>query len=501
MIRSSLLRSFACLLVLPMLSVGASGEGFGSGSQRHYGEGEHGGRKLSATEILNIVGAGIKLGTSLTQGQRSQVRQRYQWQGNSTQSRTVYRQSTKTVVPKNTLVKPKREKPQKNQNANALLLTKLRQKQAPLSQITDAKQQAILAETGGQLDVAMIERMRAAGVPPAVIQEWLQITAGKSPSSEELRDFLAGRGDKLPAEAKSMLRTRVAITEYQEQLNLGQLTDAGKQQALADLQASVAALPGTSLLETSLQEKVARMQDLNNLGTLANIAVATDDPLGLIITGATNAQLPIALVSEMTTLPLLDDEAVANSSAIQPVYSYLMNPADSPGEVSYLIDNTKYSMPPGFNQRLSRRRTIEFDTGAGIRKRYTLSDNTYEWIHRDSGWDLQRRQIEITIDNTHYDADFHYVVDGKQAVVKAGSTAKHSSKLPIELLFDQGNGDEPVRKLLKGGEFQVGVNAEKRQLDLFPVDVASLNVSAGAGQTSREVNAQIETLLGQLKKD
>ncbi len=71
----------------------------------------------------------------------------------------------------------------------------------------------------------------------------------------------------------------------------------------------------------------------------------------------------------------------------------ITNPADSGGDVNYVLNGNNYSIQPGQTQSLDNDRvwTIEFASGGprgGVR--YSLSPGQFKFVVKESGWELVR---------------------------------------------------------------------------------------------------------------
>jgi hypothetical protein len=150
----------------------------------------------------------------------------------------------------------------------------------------------------------------------------------------------------------------------------------------------------------------------------------------------------------------------------------LISPKRNGSTVKYVLDGQEYTMRPGSSQRLpaNRRWVIEFDRGGREgQSQYTLSKGTYYFEPTDHGWELYRERFDVTIDNSRNPKDFHFMFAGEPQVVKAGRTRDVSSRYPIMIEYDRGNGIEMVRKALNfAGNVEVAINAEDNLWDLFP---------------------------------
>ncbi|WP_161602295.1 hypothetical protein [Tautonia marina] len=178
-------------------------------------------------------------------------------------------------------------------------------------------------------------------------------------------------------------------------------------------------------------------------------------------------------------VPIVDgrpvDEAAPDSSqARRDLTVIVMNPPETGGSTTFLIEGTQYSLQPGESVTKTGRTSwiISFDRGGSFGPaRYKLTPETYAFrVTDDKGWDLRRKTFEITLDNSENSNDFHYVLDNTVGVVRGGAKATLTSKWPILLTFDRGNGDVAIKELTEG-TFSVGVDADEQLLDIFPTDV------------------------------
>ena len=140
------------------------------------------------------------------------------------------------------------------------------------------------------------------------------------------------------------------------------------------------------------------------------------------------------------------------------------------GSVNYTLQGNGYQMGPGQTQNLdgSKTWTIRFDRGGSFGEaEYGLTSGAYEWVVTERGWDLRSKTYVATLDNTRNPNEFNFVVSGRQDVVPAGQSKKVTSKMPVVITFDRGDGREPARKPLGNGTFHVDVNPSTNLVDVL----------------------------------
>jgi len=144
--------------------------------------------------------------------------------------------------------------------------------------------------------------------------------------------------------------------------------------------------------------------------------------------------------------------------------------------IRYLVDGKPYRMPAGYQQKLAQAgRIVEFDRGGSFgRARYRLDEGTYFFAVTKKGWDLFRKTFKVTVDNRANQYAFRYLVDNRPATVAPGQTRTHTGAFAIEIVFDRGNGGQPVRKKLNSGVYEVRLDPAKRLLDLQAATVGNL---------------------------
>ncbi len=215
--------------------------------------------------------------------------------------------------------------------------------------------------------------------------------------------------------------------------------------------------------------------------------------------------------AELLGIPLGVGEPIANTdSDIRKRVKdgvLIMNPKENATSIEYVLANQQYSIAPGYSQPLPSEKSwvIRFDRGQGQGEAsYTLAAGTYTFESTAKGWDLFSRTFEVTIDNSGNDSPFNYVADNTAAEVAGGQRRTHSSKYPILIRFDRGNGGKEVAKkvLDKKSSLQVGVSHGDGLWDLFPGDAANASqladTTSPVSNTARKRAAALLLLQSQL---
>ncbi len=353
---------------------------------------------------------------------------------------------------------------------------------------TDARQAVEAAKAGGNLDEGITRDINsdvlAGKLPQQAEIEWGSIVSNGS-DPEDIAKFLEKWEGRIDEGTVLALETRLEFSKYEQDLLDGTLTSAGKAKRLAELEEQVAALKDSKGLPAlgdasvvTLEEHVDAMHDLNDMGELADLAAEgeVEDPLGTLIIGVQNAGMPVSMVGDMIGMPVMQTQPVLDtSSGGAPTSGVLINPKENGQAISYALAGNTYTMQPGQQQPLSTSYVVAFDPGnGGGTKRYTVGDGTFEFYINNDGWELRRVNVEVTIDNSDYSGEFHCLIDGKKTTIAPGEVAEFTSKTPLEVEFDRGDGGEPARKSLKSGIYQIGLDASQQRLDLFEAEEEEL---------------------------
>jgi hypothetical protein len=151
----------------------------------------------------------------------------------------------------------------------------------------------------------------------------------------------------------------------------------------------------------------------------------------------------------------------------------IINPAENDTEISFVLDNESYSLKPGFSRNFTDEDSweVRFNRGESSKDaRYTIEPGTYVFTPGDSGWDLFRRTINVTIENRG-DQVFNYVAGDEPIELKSGEALEHSSIYPFFIRFDRGDGQDAVKRFVdKKSELSVAVDPKIGVLDLFPAN-------------------------------
>ena len=175
----------------------------------------------------------------------------------------------------------------------------------------------------------------------------------------------------------------------------------------------------------------------------------------------------------------------------------LMNAGGS--TVNYTIDGRRSTMEPEYQQTIPRSRvSIAFDRGGSFgHAKYGIDKGWYKFTATDRGWELFKYSAEITLDNGDNPFVFRYVLNNQQQSLQPGYRQKHSSAYPLELKFDNGQG-QTTRKMLIEGDFKVAVGPSGG-LELFrPEDVTTpapiAEMSKKADESTSNIFAEPEKI-------
>jgi hypothetical protein len=176
--------------------------------------------------------------------------------------------------------------------------------------------------------------------------------------------------------------------------------------------------------------------------------------------------------AEALGLPVIADQPIANAEGPEVTGGVLlMNPKTTGANVRYVLNGSAYTMEPSMSQTLPAATSwsIEFDRGDNVGfSRYVLPEGTYHFSPTETGWELYRHRYDVTIDNSRNPRDFQFIFDGERLVVRAGHTKTLSSRYPIVLRYDRGDGADAARKRLNfSGTVEVAVNAADNRWDIF----------------------------------
>jgi len=351
--------------------------------------------------------------------------------------------------------------------------------------------------------------------------DWNEVTLGGN-KTEDVQKFLEKYGpngnNKLPADVVEMFEIRQEFATYADGLRAGTFTTPEERDtALADLQTSLEqyVVGKNPTYAATLQEKMTNMQNYNTLGKLAVATAETENPYPTLVQGATQAEMPLAFVCEMTGYPVMGVEPIAEQQI--PTESFtptaasitIANPAANAQGVAYRLSTYDYTMSAGDEQTLDRSYVLSFDNGAGAQKSYTLTDGYYEWrLDPQAGWDLYKIKVTVVLDNSRHDGPFQYLLQGEPQTIAAGEVVEFTSDNLIEVAFHSGREGIEHFKRLKPGMYIVGLDPDYGALDLFPATKVEafeakqppyLASTEQAGSHATKAQ-RVEALLAQIKK-
>jgi len=148
----------------------------------------------------------------------------------------------------------------------------------------------------------------------------------------------------------------------------------------------------------------------------------------------------------------------------------VLNPLKTDQPVEFTLDGEAEQLDAGFKLELAggQPRMIRFSPGNGQSPvQYRLTAGIYYFQRTDATWTLRRRTFRVTIDNRSGETDFGYLADNEQAVVRAGATRDHTSRFPLVVVFDRGDGGQPAHVALATGTYRVAGDPQTGVLDLF----------------------------------
>ena len=178
------------------------------------------------------------------------------------------------------------------------------------------------------------------------------------------------------------------------------------------------------------------------------------------------------LITNVLPVPEASTGAVERTSD----QALVINPATAGATVNFAIDQAPYSLAAGLAQPLMGQPSwvIAFDRGGQAGEaRYTLAPGSYSFTVNASGWDLVQKTFKVTLDNSANPDDFNYVLENQAGMVPARQAQEITSKLPIVLTFDRGDGREVAHKELAEGTYTIGIDPQTKLLELFPGPAAA----------------------------
>jgi hypothetical protein len=282
---------------------------------------------------------------------------------------------------------------------------------------------------------------------------------------------------------------------------------ADVEQAAADLDTALQAMPGGGAglggaIDTvvGLEEAQERVADILSLLTPTHVIVPSGGAgigagaPGGVAGGGAGAAGGFGAPSSAAAYPLYQgvpvEPGLPVADAPAPVSGVaesgtvlLINPLKNAGPVSFSLAGGMHTAAAGaaVEVAIAGRDVIAFDRGNRLgQARYTVTQAlSYEFTATpDKGWDMRQKKFAVTISNRDSTQDFHFLLDGAPQTIAAGNSREFKGDRPLSVVFDRGDGKEPMTKLLSDGVYNVGVDREAHLLNLFRADPAATQTAA-----------------------
>lgn len=340
----------------------------------------------------------------------------------------------------------------------------------------DAGQVAILSH-GPSPELDKVKQMAEVHEKANALQE--KVAAGEATTSD-FRKFQNELEAVAPASAKQEIGDSIATLKVQNEV-------------ASLLNTAVPGNGSTTLpLDSDLQLISLPGLPQGQLISLGNGSAIVGGGANGILTVSTGNPLGSFGVAVAPGTPVPSGSGSATTSG-----TLLSNPAGTDSSISYLLNGSNFTMQAGYQQPLAAGTTwsISFDQGNGRGTHtQTLGNGTYEFAVENDIWVLQKKQMQIEIDNRDNSIDFHYVIGASNHVVRAGESATHSGDSNITLAFDNGAGKTET-KSLASGTYRVGVTDDGSQVDLFTGEKSSQVVETPSKRASSG-SSKIGSLFG-----
>jgi hypothetical protein len=233
--------------------------------------------------------------------------------------------------------------------------------------------------------------------------------------------------------------------------------------------AVTSAAPGTGTESIALP--VGAVPIIMNPKLPAGNAVSLGNGYMMVGTGGVGTlELTHGSVARMLGLPTAAGSPVpANATEMAIDGVVLINPSDSGTTVHYRVGDESYTMDPGYSQVLPGDSwLVDFHRGGSFgRKSYTVSSGAYVFTPTSQGWELYSKGFKVTIDNSDNPNEFHYAVQNEHATVGPREIKTHTSKYPIYLRFDRGNGNATKQVKVQDGTLKVAIHPSDGLWDLY----------------------------------
>lgn len=196
-----------------------------------------------------------------------------------------------------------------------------------------------------------------------------------------------------------------------------------------------------------------------------------DDGAVMIGTGAPGDGIAMGFGNpfEVAGLPVAMPGAEPEAAAEGPIAAgqiMLANPSTE--TVNYNLNQEPQQIASENEQTLDGGQTwvVEFDRGGSFgMAKYTLSEGYYYFAATDKGWELYKKTFKTTLDNTGNKFAFNYMIGEEQQTINPGETHDLAGTLPPVLRFDNGSGQETLRRL-DTGSYKVAVG-EDSKFDIY----------------------------------
>jgi len=241
------------------------------------------------------------------------------------------------------------------------------------------------------------------------------------------------------------------------------------------------AVPGNVAAQISLTEAKQRL--ILNPGMDVNSAVSLGNGSVLVGTGGVGElEMRDTSLAEVLGLPVLPLESseIADSAITSGVI--LTNPArtGTPVFLEYNGQSQKLESGKQFVLDTTEKVAVKFNRGGNNGwQTYTLEPGNYQFKGTAQGWDLESLTYELKLDNTSSPLEFHFVWNGERRSVPSRELVTLTSKLPIRLSFDRGNGEKQKSFTMaeQKQSMRVGLNAGDRLWDIFSSTGESVNIA------------------------
>lgn len=307
----------------------------------------------------------------------------------------------------------------------------------------------------------------------------------KKVATQQLVKDLRDRADSLTVSAGDIREARSALSKLDLDASkrrsvesiLGVMDDT-----LKILGAVSTAVPGMGTDTTRLP--AGSVPIIMNPKLPTGHAVSLGNGYVMIGTGGVGAfELTNGSVAQSMGLPVAPGSPVAaNDTTMTLDGVVLINPSNTGTTVHYKLKDTDYTMDPGFTQALAGDSwLVDFHRGGSFgRKSYKVSSGAYAFTPTNQGWELYSKTFEVMVDNSENPHEFNYAVQNEHATVGPRQTETHTSKYPIYIRFDRGNGSSIKQVKVQEGTVKVAMNPSDGLWDLYSPESTSESTGSGS---------------------